>query len=340
MIVEESRRRAKRGNFRGLRAFSRCLYNPAMLKRTFGKTNLSVSVLGFGAAPAAFLKEDEKLEASVIELLLANGVNFIDTAAGYPGSEEFLGRNFSKRRNEFVLVSKCGNKIPESNAEAWSAQLIADTVERALRFLKTNHLDVMLLHSCSLDVLKKGEAMSALVKAKQAGKTRFIGYSGDNEAAAYAAGVKEVDVIETSINIADQVNIDKVLPVAKRNNVGVIAKRPVANAAWKDISQQPGMYQSYAKEYTERLRKMKITPADVGFKPTSRTGDEAWAELALRFTLSFPDVHTAIIGTTNPKNAEANIRHANAGALAGEVVQKLRDAFKRADPKGGWSGQT
>jgi aryl-alcohol dehydrogenase-like predicted oxidoreductase len=311
-----------------------------MLKRTFGKTNLSVSVLGFGAAPAAFLKEEEKRAASVIELLLANGVNFIDTAASYPGSEEFLGRNFSKRRNEFILVSKCGNKIPASNAEAWSAPLIRDTVERALRFLKTDHLDTMLLHSCSLDVLKQGEAMEALAKAKQSGKTRFIGYSGDNEAAAYAAGLKEVDVIETSINIADQINIEKVLPVAKKNNVGIIAKRPVANAAWKDISQQPGMYQSYAKEYTERLRKMKITPSDVGFNTTSKNPDEAWPEMALRFTLSFPGVHTAIIGTTNPKNAESNVRYANAGPLPGDVVQKLRDAFKKADPMGAWTGQT
>lgn len=311
-----------------------------MLKRTFGKTNLSVSVLGFGAAPAAFLNEQETRQVTVIEQLLANGVNFIDTAASYPGSEAFLGRRFSNRRNEFVLVSKCGSQIPESKAEAWSAQLIADTVERALRFLNTDHLDVMLLHSCSIDVLKKGEAMGALVKAKQAGKTRFIGYSGDNDAAAYAAGLKEVDVIETSISIADQVNIDQVLPIAKKNNVGVIAKRPVANAAWKDITQQPGMYQSYAKEYTERLRKMKITPADVGFAATSKNGDEAWPELALRFTLSFPDVHTAIIGTTNPKNAEANVRYANAGPLPNDMVQKLRDAFRKADPNGTWTGQT
>jgi len=311
-----------------------------MDKRTLGKTKLSVSVLGFGAAPMAYLNEQETRAVAVIEQLLAGGVNLIDTAASYPGSEEFLGRRFGNRRGEFVLVSKCGSKIPESKAEAWSAQLVADSVDRSLRFLKTDHLDVMLLHSCSLEVLKKGEAMGALAEAKKSGKTRFIGYSGDNEAAAYAANLAEVDVIETSVNIADQVNIDLVLPVAKRNNVGVIAKRPVANAAWKDISQQPGMYQSYAKEYTERLRKMKITPADVGFTQTSKNPDEAWPELALRFTLSFPEVHTAIIGTTNPKNAEANLRYANAGGLPNEVVQKIRDAFKRADPNRSWTGQT
>ena len=87
-----------------------------MLKQTLGKTNLSVSVLGFGAAPIAYLKSDQDRAASVIEQLLKSGVNLIDTAASYPGSEPFLGERFSNRREQFMLVSKCGQKIPESDA--------------------------------------------------------------------------------------------------------------------------------------------------------------------------------------------------------------------------------
>ncbi|MBC8109404.1 MAG: aldo/keto reductase [Anaerolineae bacterium] len=311
-----------------------------MQKRTFGKTNLPVSMLGFGAAPVAYLDSDQDRAAMVIEKLLAAGVNLIDTAASYPGSEEFLGKRFSKRRHDFVLVSKCGQKIPESDAAEWSDELITATVDRALRQLKTDHLDVMLLHSCKLDVLEKGEALGALVKAKQAGKTRFIGYSGDNEPAAYAAGLKEVDVLETSINIADQINIDTVLPIARENNVGLLAKRPIANAAWKDISQQPGMYQNYAKTYTERLRKMAITPASVGFKPSTGHESDAWPEMALRFTLSIEGVHCAIIGTTNADNASSNVRYAKAGPLDGKVMTNLRNVFRKADPDNKWTGQT
>jgi aryl-alcohol dehydrogenase-like predicted oxidoreductase len=276
----------------------------------------------------------------VIEKLLAAGVNMIDTAASYPGSEQFLGERFSHRRHDYILVSKCGQKIEESSARAWSGEVVSATVDRALKFLRTDHLDVMLLHSCSLDVLQKGDAMAALGKAKQAGKTRFIGYSGDNEAAAYACGLNEVDVLETSISIADQINIDTVLPIARKNNVGVIAKRPIANAAWKDISQQPGLYQSYAKEYTERLRKMNVSPASVGFKSTSGDESDAWPEMALRFTLSIEGVHTAIIGTTNPENASANLRYASAGPLDERVMTSLRDAFRKADPSRKWTGHT
>src|SRR5205814_11922 len=136
------------------------------------------------------------------------------------------------------------------------------TVDRSLRRLRTDRLEVILLHSCDLHTLQKGEALGTLVEAQKAGKVRWPGYSGDNEAAAWAAGRPEVAVIETSISIADQVNIDLVLPVTRAKNCGVLAKRPIANAAWKPLSSQPGLYQGYAKTYTDRFAKMKLSPEE------------------------------------------------------------------------------
>jgi len=202
-----------------------------------------------------------------------------------------------------------------------------------LKNLGTDYLDVMLLHSCDLKVLQDGGVIEPLVKAREAGKIKFLGYSGDNEAAAYAAGLDEVAVIETSINIVDQMNIDKVLPICRARNVGVLAKRPIANAAWKDPAAQEGISKAYSKTYTERLAAMKLKPADLGFT------DADWTEIALRFTVSHPGVHTALIGTQNPANAKANIALANKGPLPAEVVKKIRDAFKAADPEGRWTGQ-
>jgi aryl-alcohol dehydrogenase-like predicted oxidoreductase len=195
----------------------------------------------------------------------------------------------------------------------------------------------MLLHSCDLATLRKGEALGALVRARDAGKVRFAGYSGDNEAAAHAATLPEVAVVQTSISLADQANIDRVLPAARKNNVGVMAKRPIANAAWKDLGEQPGMYKSYAATYTDRLAKMRLDPAALGFNGPR---EQVWPELALRFTLSQPGVHTAIIGTTNPENAKANLDAAEKGPLPEDVVRKIREAFRAADPTGAWAGQT
>jgi aryl-alcohol dehydrogenase-like predicted oxidoreductase len=307
-----------------------------MTKHPFGKTGYTVSALGFGSAPIGYLGADQQRVGQILNLMLDAGVNLIDTAASYPGSEELIAKTIGHRRGEFVLVSKCGGKLPDLPDPAWSPELIAKTVDRSLKNLNTDHLDVMLLHSCHLERLQSGGVVEPLVKAREAGKIRFVGYSGDNEAAAYAAGLADIAVIETSISIADQVNIDKVLPICRQNNLGVLAKRPIANAAWKDIELQQGLYRTYAQEYTNRLKEMRIEPRDVGFADNST----AWPEVALRFTLSQLGVHCAIIGTTDPDNARSNIAMAEKGVLPADAVQKFRDAFKRADPNGTWTGQT
>src|SRR5690606_22881278 len=224
-----------------------------MEKRPLGRTGYSVSVLGLGAGPIGYLAVDQHAAGSILNLLLDSGVNLIDTAASYRGAEETIGAAVSHRRNDYVLVSKCGSLVPGVTGEAWSASVVAQTVDRSLARLRTDHLDVMLLHSCDLETLKKGEALGALIKARDAGKVRHVGYSGDNEAAAWAAAQPEIAVIETSISVADQANIDAVLPVAREKNVGVLAKRPIANAAWKPPASQAGIYKDYAADYTQRL---------------------------------------------------------------------------------------
>ena len=307
--------------------------------RSFGKTGFEVSALGFGSAPVGYLETDRRQVAEILNTALDRGVNLIDTAASYRGAEEAIGEAVGHRRDDYVLVSKCGRDFEDSARTDWSALAIEQTVERALRRLKTDHLDVMLVHSCDLQTLKKGEALGALVKARDAGKVRFVGYSGDNEAAAHAAGLDEVAVIETSVSICDQANIDTVLPEARRNNVGVLAKRSIANAAWKDVSEQRGVYVNYAKTYAERLAKMAIMPADLGFP--GEVG-AAWSEIALRFTLSQPGVSTAIVGTTKTSNVERNLETLSKGALPENVVSDLRAAFRRAEAAAGepWLGQT
>ena len=304
-----------------------------MEKRRLGRTGFEVSALGFGGGPVGFLGTEQDKVTTIVNYLLDNGVNFIDTAAGYPGSEEALGNAVSHRRDEYVLVSKCGQAFDDLEGDAWSAQVIEQTVDRALRRLKTDHLDVMLLHSCEQEVLEKGEAVEALVRARDAGKIRHAGYSGDNDAVLYATGLDAIDVVETSVNICDQVNIDSLLPEAKRCDIGVIVKRPVANAAWLGVGQQPGFYANYTTSYSERFEAMGLDLADLG-------GDGDWAEIALRFTLAQDGVTSAIVGTTNPENAKRNIEVAAKGPLPNEVTVAIRSAFARAELTSGeaWLG--
>ncbi len=306
-----------------------------MEKRTLGRTGLQVTAIGFGSAEVGYLKIERERAAGVVRHVLDRGINLLDTAVSYPGSEALIGKTVADRRNEYVLVSKCGAKSAELPGEAWSAQLIAASVDLSLKRLRTDHLDVMLLHSCDLATLEKGEAMGALVKAKQAGKIRFCGYSGDNQELAYAATLADVSVIETSISICDQANIEQGLAVARKNQVGVLVKRPIANAAWRPAL--PGMYSDYAKEYVRRFTAMGLDLKALGFDGDPQ---QRWPEIALRFTLSQPGVHCAVIGTTNPDNVDKNIAYAGGGALPVPAIDALRSAFARQSQGHDWKGMT
>jgi len=310
-----------------------------MRKTELGKTGLQVSPLGFGAAPVGYLGEDSKRTAEVLNTLLDAGMNLVDTAACYPNSEQLIGEAVRHRRDEFVLVSKCGHQVGNLSGAEWSPRLIGESVDRSLRQLRTDWIDVMLLHSCEESVLRQGDAVDALIRARESGKIRFVGYSGDNHDATYAATLDEVAVIETSVSICDQANIEIVLPKTQQHNFGVLAKRPIANACWKNLSDQRGIYQGYAEPYTKRFAEMGLDLSEIGYAQAPIT---CWAEIALRFTLSIPGVNCALIGTTSPQNAAANLTAAKLGPLPAETVERIRTRFSQAQAHSGedWPGLT
>src|ERR1700748_2714144 len=110
-----------------------------MEKILFGKTGFQVSRLGFGGAPIGYLQTEQERAASILNFLLDQGVNLIDTAASYPGSEEAIGKAIGSRRDQFFLVSKCGSKLPDVPGTPWSADYILATIDRSLKNLQTDH---------------------------------------------------------------------------------------------------------------------------------------------------------------------------------------------------------
>lgn len=313
--------------------------------RRFGRTDLMVSPLGFGGAPIGMMSSEQDEVGRILNRLLDLGVNLIDTARMYRGSEAAIGATVGHRRREFVLVSKCGAVGAPGISDPWSKAAITANIEESLRQLRTDVIDVMLLHSCGRDVLDRGEALAAAVAAREAGKVRFVGYSGDNETGAHAATLPDIAVIQTSVSVCDQRNIDVLLPQTRAHDVGVMAKRPVANAAWKKIDDQYSAYTEYARPYHDRFARMDLTLQGLGldlveFGAREGNADRAWPEVALRFTLSVDGVTTAITGTTRPEHVDSNVAAAARGPLPASAVAKIREAFKQADPKGEWLGLT
>src|SRR5437879_2447048 len=298
-----------------------------MEKRRLGKTDMDVSVLGFGGAEIGFESASPEAVEKLLKSALDAGLNVVDTGECYRGSEELIGQAVSDRREDFYLFTKCGHPHGMESSANWSQASLLQSIERSLGRLKTDRLDIVHLHSCSESELRKGEAITALQTARERGYTRYIGYSGDSRAAHFAVECGAFDTLQTSISIADQEAIDLTLPLAWEKQMGVIAKRPIANAAWK-TGRRP--IDSYHHEYWERLRKLNYDFLD---------GDlEKSVSIALRFSLSVPGVHTAIVGTKKPERWEQNAKLLEEGPLDEPTFRNIRERWEEYSPRI-WIGQ-
>ena len=296
-----------------------------------GRTGLRVSRLGHGGAE--FHRHEDLNNAeyvgAVLDTLLDEGINFLDTAACYHRNETMIGKTVSRRRDEFVLATKCGHLDDFTEGEDWTPETIAASVDRSLRRLRTDHVDLLQLHSCDVDVLERGDVIEALQRAREQGKTRFIGYSGDNENAAWAVESGAFDTLQISYGITDQQPRSRgILAAAEARGMGIIAKRPVSNNVWrrKDVPH------AYADEYWRRAQLMEAM-GDVPGEP-----DDPFLT-AYGFVLAQPEVDTIIVGTHNADHVRDNVRALTDGRLPipDETVRELQRRFDHLDD--GWPGQ-
>jgi len=293
-----------------------------MEKVLLGKTNLKVSRLGIGLSEIG--SSDKDTSKQILITALDNGINFFDTSSCYGKSEEFVGENLSDKRNDIVLASKCGHSSKfDPNLPDWSYQGIKKSIDRSLRLLKTDRIDIMQLHSCNVDTLEKGEVIKALEEAKSEGKVVHLGFSGDNEASIWAANCGIFKSIQTSFNLVEQKARYKLFEIVKKNNLGLIAKRPIANGAWR-ANDNPNVHSApsnYAEEYFRRAgiitRKGKIDQ-----EPEDRI------LTSMGYVFSFNEIDVGIIGTQNPKHLLSNINmYSECLNMPEKVIEELNSRF-------------
>lgn len=292
-----------------------------------GSTGIQVSRLGIGLSEIGSTPMEQAAVEELMNGALDIGVNFLDTAACYGNSEELVGNTVSRRRSEYALASKCGHVAGGYQGEAWTAQTVTDSIDRSLRLLQTDYVDLMQLHSCSVEILERGDVIDALLKARDAGKTRFVGYSGDNEAAMWAVESGVFDTLQTSFSLVDQKARDGLFASAEERGMGVIIKRPIGNGVWgRAVSPS-----SYANEYHQRYRAMTAKgPVD---------GEDDRIRMALGFTFAHPEVDTAIVGTTNLRHLESNAKMLDEGiSVSDAAMDALVDRFSELG--GDWRQMT
>ena len=283
-----------------------------------GSTGIQVSRLGIGLSEIG----STPMELSAVESLLNGGldigINFLDTAACYDNSEELVGKTVAHRRSEYALASKCGHIAGGYQGEAWTAQTVTDSIDRSLRLLQTDYVDLMQLHSCTVEILERGDVIEALLRARDAGKTRFVGYSGDNEAAMWAVESGIFHTLQTSFSLVDQKARNGLFAAAEAKGMGVIIKRPIGNGVWgRAEASSP-----YAQPYFERHQAMSALGAV--------EGEDDPIRMAMGFTFGHPEVDTAIVGTTNLRHLQSNAAMLDEGIdLPAGTMETLVQRFSR-----------
>jgi len=294
-----------------------------MEKRRFGRTGLQVSVLGFGAAQMGYEQASPETVDRLLGITLDSGINVIDTAESYGESEAMIGRAIAHRRSEYNLFTKCGHT-------SWDPDFLRRSIDQSLKRLRTDYVDLINLHSPSIEVLGQGDVVEVLQDAKAAGKTRWIGCSADGVEAAYVVDCGLFDVIQTSLNVADQEAIDLTLPKATEADMGVIVKRPIANAVW--LRSDRNEISPYSQPYWDRLQELNYE-----FLRTGGTAEHL--RRMLQFTFNQKGVHVTLVGTKNPDELLADIAAAvEVSPSPLEETQAIRDRWLEvASPS--WTGR-
>ena len=251
-----------------------------MVYRPVASTGLKVSVVGFGTVklgrnegvkyPAAFRIPDDREALSLIACARDLGINFIDTAPAYGSSEERLGKLLVGQRNQWIICSKTGEEFENGKSRYdFSREHTLFSIERSLKRLNTDYLDIVLVHSDGqdLDIIERSDVFATLLQLKQQGKIRAFGMSTKTVDGGIRAAQLS-DAVMVTYNLKEH-HEQPVLDYCLANNKAVFIKKALAS----------------------------------GHLTTSTSGDPV--QDSLSFVFAHRAVSSAILGTIS----EAHLRH-------------------------------
>lgn len=302
-----------------------------MQYRRLGNTNLEVSYLSlgtvalgmhYGIAPKQEVEDRAGMkppsDAEAIQLIhraIDEGINFIDTARAYGRSEEVLGSAIHDRRAKVVITTKLGCNDTDGNLLHGNAlrEHMQNSINTSLKLLRTDWVDLLMLHSASVDVLQNSEAVGILSEIQAQGKTRYIGASTYGTEAPRIAIEKGVNTLQVAYNILDQ-RMDEIFPLAEENGVGIVVRSVFLKGALTPRADD-------LPEHLARLREKSNAVKQIAGQlkqPMKRV------EAALRFVLSQSNITSALVGVHSQEELEASLQIAMQKPLTEDVMTQLR----------------
>ena len=314
--------------------------------RVLGRTGWQVSGISFGAwaIGGSWGAVDDDASMRALHAAIDAGVNFIDTADVYGDgrSERLVARLRRERPGEQIYVAtKAGRRLPEQTPDGYTAENLTEWVDRSLRNLETDSLDLLQLHCPPTPVFSDPRVYGVLDDLVRAGKIRHYGVSVERIDEALAAirhlGVKTVQII---FNIFRERPADEFLAAARAANVGVLARVPLASGLLTgkfsaDSAFAPDDHRAFNRhgEQFDKGETFSGVPYDVGLAAVEAlrraAGTTGLAQFALRWILMFDGVTCAIPGARTPEQARANAAAADLPPLDASTMAAVRDVYDR-----------
>jgi predicted aldo/keto reductase-like oxidoreductase len=216
-----------------------------MQKRRLGRTNLEVSVIGFGGIPIVKVCKEEACE--MIRRAFDLGISYFDTARAYGDGEEKLGTALEDIRDKIIIATKTHQRTREDAARAG--------LKQSLRKLRTNRIDIVFLHGIDDEktlkqAMKTEGSLTALKEARTQGKINFIGISGHRPyILANAIKTGEFDVILVPLNLINREATEELLPLAKELDIGIVVMKPFGGTDYRFVRQE--WWGTYVPDKTE-----------------------------------------------------------------------------------------
>jgi aryl-alcohol dehydrogenase-like predicted oxidoreductase len=302
-----------------------------MKKRVLGRTGIEASEIGLGTwqlGEESWRGPGDEESLQIVDEALALGCTFVDTAPGYGGgrSEELVGRALAGRRDAVVLCTKFGywpNRRPDHDAAR-----IEESIEQSLRRLRTDYIDLLLLHSppdpAALDV--DAPHYSVLERLKTAGVIRAYGVSLTDDSGAELMRVLETgsDAVEVRFNALHQEPLDAIEHAAERG-VAVIVKVPLESGWLSGRYRGDSTFGDVRSRWTpdEIARRARLVREFEGLLPTGTSTPHA----GLQFVLAQPAVSTVIPGAKSLEQLRDNVA-ASEGSLPPATITAVRELWE------------
>ncbi|MCO6451055.1 MAG: aldo/keto reductase [Caldilineales bacterium] len=327
-----------------------------MKYRTFGRTGWQVSEVGFGAwaigADWGNVSEEDAMAA--LHTALDKGINFFDTADVYGDgrSERLIARLRRERSEPFYVVTKAGRRLPQQTVEGYNAENLNRFVDRSLKNLETDSLDLVQLHCPPTEVYYRPEVFQILDDMVAAGKIKHYGVSVEKVEEALKAiefpGVKSVQIIFNMFRLRPA---ELFFPEAIRRNVAILARVPLASGLLTGkMTRSSEFAANDHRHYNRQGEKFDMGETfsgvdfETGLAAVERIrpmvpANATMAQLALRWILMFDAVSTVIPGAKNVQQTADNAAAADLPPLTTAQmaeVQAIYDEMIRAQVHQRW----